>query len=118
KEEQQLTSFTDKSVRYADFSPDGDKIAFQDQDGITYVMQLETEEVEQITEESTYPNDTGPPTWGPNSDILVFAALNSYTDRYREGRSQIFTINIETGEEDYQAPLPDDPHKSLSNRDN
>jgi len=118
KEEQQLTSFTDKSVRYADFSPDGDKIAFQDQDGITYVMQLETEEVEQITEESTYPNDTGPPTWGPNSDILVFAALNSYTDRYREGRSQIFTINIETGEEEYQAPLPDDPHKSLSNREN
>src|SRR5699024_11544111 len=47
KEEQQLTSFTDKSVRYADFSPDGDKIAFQDQDGITYVMQLETEEVDQ-----------------------------------------------------------------------
>jgi len=118
KDEHQLTSFTDKSVRYAAFSPDGNKIAFQDQEGITYVMQLETKEIEQITEESTYPNDTGPPTWGPNSDILAFAALNSYTDRYREGRSQIFTINIETGEEQYQAPLPEDPHKSLSNREN
>src|SRR5699024_12502382 len=66
----------------------------------------------------TYPNETGVPMWETNSDILVFEVLNSYTDRYREGRSQIFTINIETGEEEYQAPLPDDPHKSLSNREN
>lgn len=118
-EERQLTSFTNKSVRYADYSPDGDKIAFQDQNGFTYTIQVETGEVEQVTdEEKTYPEDTGPPTWGPEGDTLAFAALQPYSDLYREGRSQILTVDIETGEEKYHEPLPEEPHKSISNREN
>ncbi|SDI29526.1 Imidazolonepropionase [Alteribacillus persepolensis] len=113
-EEERLTSISGAEV-FADWSPDGNRIAFQDQDGATYTVDVETKEVEEVIEPLTQP---GPPAWGPDSETIALAAMNTFSDRFREGRNQILTADVETGTKNYSEPLPAEPFKSLSNRGN
>lgn len=111
KKEEKLTSFAGAAVAAA-WSPDGKKIAFQDEDGATYTVDIASREVKEVIEALWEP---GHPTWGPDSDTLALAALKKYSERFREGTSQILNVNIEDGSKNYVDPIP---FKSLSNRVN
>lgn len=114
-EERQLTSFPGAAVAAA-WSQDGTQIAFQDQEidtnGNTYTVDVESGDVRHVLEPLWEP---GYPTWGPNGQTLALAAVNSYSERFREGTSQILNLNPETGSRHFVAPIP---FKSLSNRVN
>ncbi len=92
------------------WSPDGTRIAFQDQDGATYVVDVATGEVRRVLGPLFAP---GRPTWSPDGNVLAFAALKPYSRRYREGTSQILTLDLRTGVVSYVEPAP---HKSISTR--
>ncbi|MBY0221218.1 DPP IV N-terminal domain-containing protein [Sporosarcina aquimarina] len=109
--EQRLTSEAGAEVA-ASWSPDGKKIAFQDQEGATYIITIETGEIEQILKPMWEP---GHPTWGPEGKTIAIAALKQFSNRFREGLSQILTVDLETGEQTYVDPAKS---KSLSNRSN
>src|SRR5205814_3623591 len=53
------------------------------------------------------------PTWSPDGHTLALAAVKPYSKRYREGTSQILTVDLRTGALTYTEPLP---HASLSTR--
>jgi hypothetical protein len=104
----------------AAWSPDGSEIAFQDQDRATFTVEVEiseetveTNNVQKVVDQLFLP---GKPTWSKDGSSLALAALYQYSDRYREGTSQILTVNIESGEENYYPP--GDEFDSLSTRGN
>jgi len=112
--ETQLTDIPDKSIRNAAWSPDGSQIAFQDHTGVTSTVNIETGEITEVIEELTYP---GKPAWGPGGNTLALTAIKTFSDRFREGLNQVLTVNLETGEQNYSAPIPEESFKSLSNRE-
>ena len=115
---QQITTRDDAAFA-ASWSPDGSRIAFQNQDGATFTVEVETDEnevetgeVREVIGELFRPSR---PTWSNSGDILAMAALKTYSNRFREGTSQILTVNIETGEKEYHPP--GDEFDSISTRD-
>ncbi|CAN5213582.1 amidohydrolase family protein [soil metagenome] len=107
--ERRLTSSSGAEVAAA-WSPDGDTIAFQDQEGATYAVDVASGAVRRVLVPVWEP---APPTWGPGGDTLALAANVPYSDRFREGTSQILTLDVGTGSHRFVQPLP---FKSLSNR--
>ncbi|MGH3881234.1 MAG: amidohydrolase family protein [Actinophytocola sp.] len=95
------------------FSPDGDRIACTDQDGIVWVVDLATGTPTQLTSTLFMP---GRPTWSPDGRTLALAAVKPYSKRFREGTSQVLTIDLDSGTLTYTEPLPDDPHASIATR--
>lgn len=115
---QRLTSRDDAAVG-ASWSPDGSKIAFQNQNGAAFTIEVdtsgdevETGDVHEVMGELYRP---GRPTWSKDGDVLAMAALKTYSNRFREGTSQILTVNLETGAEAYHPP--GDEFDSISTRD-
>lgn len=113
----QITSLDDAAVSAA-WSPDGSTIAFQNQDRATFTVEVDiseeevdTGEIRQVIGRLFLP---GQPTWSADGNTLALAALNRYSDRFREGTSQILTVDVETGEEQYYPP--DGRHESISTR--
>jgi Tol biopolymer transport system component len=104
-----LTSLPGAEVAAA-WSPDGRRIAFQDQDGATHVVDVASGSIRQVLGAVWEP---GPPTWGPGGNTLALAALKPNSSRFREGTSQILTLDPRTGSTRYVDPIP---FKSLSNR--
>jgi len=94
----------------AAFSPDGARLAYQDQDGATYALDLATGATRQVIPAAWEP---GAPTWGPNGSTLAIAALKPFSDRFREGTSQILTVDGASGRQRWVDPFP---FASLSNR--
>ena len=116
--DQRLTSRDDAAIG-ASWSPDGSKIAFQNQNGATFTIEVdtsgdevETGDVREVMGELYHPSR---PTWSKDSDVLAMAALKTYSNRFREGTSQILTVDLETGEEKYHPP--GDEFDSISTRD-
>lgn len=93
------------------FSPDGSRIAFQDQDGATYVLDREDNNVRELVPEIFGP---GRPTWSEDGDTIALAAVKEFSERFREGTSQILTVDVESGEQTFQAP--GEPDSSISTR--
>ncbi|ACU38871.1 amidohydrolase family protein [Actinosynnema mirum] len=89
-------------------APDGERIAFQDADGATWV--LSDGVATQVLPALFQP---GRPTWSPDGRTLALAAVKPLSRRYREGTNQILTVALDTGEVRYAEPLPG---KSLSTR--
>ena len=92
------------------WSPDGGRVAFNDQDGAGWVLDVATGAVQQITPTLFMP---GRPTWSPGGTVVALAAVKPFSKRYREGTSQILTVDLETNELRYTEPMP---FRSLATR--
>jgi Tol biopolymer transport system component/cytosine/adenosine deaminase-related metal-dependent hydrolase len=96
------------------FSPDGDRIAYTDQDGVVWVLDLATGTPTQVTPPLFMP---GRPTWSPDGRTIALAAVKPYSRRFREGTSQVLTVDLAGGALTYTEPLPDAlPHASIATR--
>ncbi|GLZ31747.1 amidohydrolase [Lentzea sp. NBRC 105346] len=85
------------------FSRDGKKIAFVDQDGAVWVLDVAAGTRQQITPPLFMP---GRPTWSPDGTVVALAAVKPFSRRFREGTSQILTVDLKTGELRYTEPMP------------
>lgn len=94
----------------AAWAPNGARIAFQDQEGATYISAVDTGRVELVLGPLWQP---GRPTWSPDGSLLAFAAVKPSSLRFREGYNQILTLDLHTGLTTYLEP---GPHRSLSTR--
>lgn len=110
KTERRLTKADDSAEVSAAWSPDGKKIAFQNQAGATFVLDIQTGEQKQVIGPEFAPSK---PSWGPNGRSISISALKPYTKRFREGTSQILTVNLDSGSLVYSEPAP---FASLSTR--
>jgi Tol biopolymer transport system component len=91
-------------------SPDGGRVAYSDQDGATWVLDLASGTPTQITPPLFMP---GRPTWSPDGGTVALAAVKPYSRRFREGTSQVLTVDLASGTLTYTEPMP---HASLATR--
>jgi cytosine/adenosine deaminase-related metal-dependent hydrolase len=83
------------------WSPDGRFLAYQDQNGATWTVEIDTGAVKQVIVPLFAP---GKPTWHPSGKTIAVAALKPYTRRFREGTSQILTVDLASGALTYTEP--------------
>ncbi|MFK4085891.1 amidohydrolase family protein [Kribbella sp. NPDC020789] len=92
------------------FSPDGKQIAYQDQDGIAWILDLGSGAVRQVTPTLFQP---GRVSWSPDGKTLVLAAVKPFSKRFREGTSQLLYVDVATAALEYVEPMP---FRSLATR--
>ncbi|WP_328995109.1 amidohydrolase family protein [Kribbella sp. NBC_01245] len=92
------------------YSPDGKQVAYQDQDGIAWVLDLATGQPKQVTPTLFQP---GRVSWAPDGKTLVLAAVKAFSKRFREGTSQLLYVDVVTGAFEYVEPMP---FRSLATR--
>lgn len=107
--ERKLTGHKDAAVSAA-WSRDGKTIAFLDQTGSLHTVEVATGAIRQVFGAIWEP---GKPTWSPDGKTIALAAFKPYSARFREGLSEILTVDVATGSATYQ---PVFPHKSLGTR--
>jgi Tol biopolymer transport system component/imidazolonepropionase-like amidohydrolase len=83
------------------WSPDGRFLAYQDQSGATFTVEIDTGVVKQVILPLFAP---GKPTWHASGKTIAVSALKPYTRRFREGTSQILTVELATGVLTYTEP--------------
>ncbi|EJL36285.1 amidohydrolase, imidazolonepropionase [Caulobacter sp. AP07] len=105
----QLTRFDGAAVSGA-WSRDGKSIAFLGQNGGLFVADAATGETRRLYADIWEP---GKPSWGPGDKTIAYAAFKPYSARFREGLSEILTVDVETGKGTYAPILPD---RSLGTR--
>ncbi|ONI70180.1 amidohydrolase [Kribbella sp. ALI-6-A] len=92
------------------FSPDGRQIAYQDQDGIAWILDLRSQQVRQITPTLFQP---GRVSWSADGKTIVLAAVKPFSKRFREGTSQLLYVDVATTAFEYVEPMP---FRSLATR--
>ncbi|MFI5692838.1 amidohydrolase family protein [Kribbella sp. NPDC051586] len=92
------------------FSPDGRQIAYQDQDGIAWALDLASGQVRRLTPTLFQP---GRVSWSRDGRTLVLAAVKPFSKRFREGTSQLLYVDVATGALEYVEPMP---FRSLATR--
>ena len=92
------------------FSPDGKQVAYQDQDGIAWVLDLASGQVRQLTPTLFQP---GRVSWSRDGKTLVLAAVKPFSKRFREGTSQLLYVDVATAALEYVEPMP---FRSLTTR--
>ncbi|WP_238152774.1 amidohydrolase family protein [Kribbella speibonae] len=92
------------------FAPDGQRIAYQDQDGIAWVLDLASGEVRQLTPTLFQP---GRVSWSRDGKTIVLAAVKPFSKRFREGTSQLLYVDVASTALEYVAPMP---FRSLATR--
>ena len=92
------------------WSPDGKWLAFQDQIGVTSIVEIATGKVRALTPALF---DPGRPSWSANGRTIAIVAVKPYTHRFREGTNQIATIDVVTGKMSWFPPAP---YESISTR--
>ena len=65
-------------------------LAYQDQNGATFTVEIDTGVVKQVILPLFAP---GKPTWHSSGKTIAVAALKPYTRRFREGTSQVLTVD-------------------------
>lgn len=94
------------------FSPDGSRIAYQDESGRTWVFDIADRSVRQVLPALYQP---GRPAWSPDGGRIALAALLPYSKRTANGNNQVLTVDLAGNEIRYQEIAPD---RSISTRDN
>lgn len=107
--DEQLTDL-DGAELYPAWSPSGSQLAFQDQTGATYVVNVSSGSVRKVLDSIFQP---GRPTWSADGKKIALAAIVPYSARFREGTSQIRVVDVGTGE---FIDVPPAPNKSLTTR--
>jgi len=108
-EDMQLTHLEQAAVS-ASWSPDGRSLAFLDQAGNLYTIGVDGANLHKVLGPLWEP---GRPSFGPNGKTITLAAFKPYSGRYREGLSEILTVDLGSGEIVYRPALP---HRSLGTR--
>jgi Tol biopolymer transport system component len=101
--EKQVAPTTDSAQILPAWSPDGTRLAFQDNTGATRIVEIATGKVVPLAAPTYFP---GRPAWSPDGKTIAMAAVKPYTKRYREGTSQILTVDIATHAQRYTEPAP------------
>ncbi|MFI6078514.1 amidohydrolase family protein [Actinoplanes sp. NPDC051343] len=102
--DRQLTTLPNAAAVSGSWSHDGAHLAFLDQTGEVYTVEVATGAVEKIYAATFEP---GRPTWSADNRTVALAAIVPYSARYREGLSKILLIDRATGAGRYQDPLTD-----------
>jgi Tol biopolymer transport system component len=110
KTEKRLTDFPDSAEVSAAWSPDGKTLAYQDEYGATYTIDIATGDHRRVAAALFAPSK---PSWSADNQSLSIGALKPYTARFREGASQILTVDLSSGAQVFSEPAP---FKSLSTR--
>jgi Tol biopolymer transport system component len=92
------------------YSPDGREVAYQDQDGIAWVLTLASGQVRQLTPTLFQP---GRVSWSPDGRTIVLAAVKPVSKRFREGTSQLLYVDVASTAFEYVEPMP---FRSLATR--
>jgi len=92
------------------WSPDGKWLAFQDEVGVTSIVEIATGKVRALTPALF---DPGRPSWSANGRTIAIVAVKPYTRRFREGTNQIATIDVASGKMSWFPPAP---YESISTR--
>ncbi|MET1076295.1 MAG: twin-arginine translocation signal domain-containing protein, partial [Umezawaea sp.] len=92
------------------WAPDGNRIAYQDADGATWVYDVAAASTRQVLPALFQP---GRPTWSADGRTLALAAVKPFSKRFREGTSQVLLVGLDDGSVRYTEPMP---YRSLSTR--
>lgn len=109
-QDRQLTNLPGAAAVSGSWSRDGKFLAFLDQNGAVYTVEVATGAVQKVFNATFEP---GRPTWSPDGTVIALAAIVPYSARYREGLSKILLVNRVTGAARYVDPLP---QRSLQTR--
>ncbi|MBC7629865.1 MAG: PD40 domain-containing protein [Flavobacterium sp.] len=102
--DRQITDLPDRAAVSGTWSPDGREIAFLDQDGAVWTVDVATGDVQRVFTATFEP---GRPTWSRDGDVIALAAVKPYSARYREGLSKILLINRRSGAARYVDTIKD-----------
>ena len=108
--EKRVTAFANSAEVAAAWSPDGKMLAYQDEIGATYTLDLASGARKRIAAALFAPSK---PSWSADGKTIAIGALKPYTRRFREGTSQILTVDLATGRQTFTEPAP---FQSLSTR--
>jgi Tol biopolymer transport system component len=103
-QDRQLTNLPGAAAVSGSWSPDGSHLAFLDQTGALYTVEVASGDVLRVYPATFEP---GRPTWSPDGNTIALAAIVPYSARYREGLSKILLVDRRTGAGRYVDPLPD-----------
>jgi len=106
----QLTNVDGAAALSASWSRDGKLLAFLDQMGNVYTVEVASGDVRRIFGPLWEP---GRPTWSADGSTIALSALKPFSERYREGLSQLLLINRHSGESSYVQPID---YQSLQTR--
>jgi Tol biopolymer transport system component len=101
--EKQVAPTTDSAQILPAWSPDGTRLAFQDNTEATRIVDIATGTVVPLAAPTYFP---GRPAWSPDGKTIAMAAVKPYTKRYREGTTQILTVDVATQAQHYTEPAP------------
>jgi hypothetical protein len=94
----------------AAWSPDGKMLAYQDEYGATFIADVAAGTSKPLAAALFAPSK---PSWSGDGKTIALGALKAYTRRFREGTSQILTVDVATGHQTFTEPAP---FQSLSTR--
>ncbi len=110
RSEKRVTAFAGSAEVAASWSRDGGMLAYQDESGATYTLDLASGARKRIAAALFAPSK---PSWSADGRTIAIGALKPYTRRFREGSSQILTVDLATGRQTFTEPAP---FQSLSTR--
>jgi Tol biopolymer transport system component/cytosine/adenosine deaminase-related metal-dependent hydrolase len=101
--DRRLTNLPGAAAVSGTWSPDGAHLAFLDQTGALYTVEVDSGDVQPVYTATFEP---GRPTWSADGNVIALAAIKPYSARYREGLSKILLVDRRTGAGTYVDPLP------------
>ena len=99
--ERRVTALDNSAEVSPAWSPDGRFLAYQDQNGATFTVEIDTGAIKQVILPLFAP---GKPSWHRSGKTIAVAALKPYTRRFREGTSQVLTVDLASGALTYTEP--------------
>jgi Tol biopolymer transport system component/cytosine/adenosine deaminase-related metal-dependent hydrolase len=102
--DRRLTDLPNAAAVSGTWSHDGSRLAFLDQTGALYTVEVASGDVRPVYAATFEP---GRPTWSADGNVIALAAIKPYSARYREGLSKILLVDVRTGAGTYVDPLPD-----------
>ncbi|MGW5876870.1 hypothetical protein ACWFMI_10025 [Nocardiopsis terrae] len=85
-------------------APDGAQVAFQDEEGATLVLSLDSGQVRKVAEPSYRP---GRPSWSPDCRFLAMAVTVPVSPRDTSGHNRCLVVDTSSGESGVHAVAED-----------